>query len=348
MPSISFSPKTKTKKLLRDLNERSRYVLVHRFGLEGDGSKRTLESIGSEFGITRERVRQIENFAIKAIRKSESFAEAREIFDELKVIIDDFGGIVDHDHLLDELSEDQVTKNHVHFYLVLGDEFTEHKENKAFAKRWSTDQKIADKVHVILDELYQSLKKQDLVAEADLLDKIINHGHLGDVEPVKKNKDHARRWLRFSKKIKKNALDEYGRHDSPNVSTRGIKDLAYLVMRRHGSPLHFTEVAEAITELFDKEAHTATCHNELIKDSRFVLVGRGLYALKEWGYREGVVRDIIKEILREEGPLTKEEIIDRVLKERYLKENTITVNLQNREVFNKDKDGRFHLVEDEA
>lgn len=348
MPSISFSPKAKTKKLLRDLNERSRYVLSHRFGLEDDGNKRTLESIGSEFGITRERVRQIENFALKAIRKSDSFSEAREIFDELKAVIDGLGGIVDHDYLLEGLSGDPVTQNHVHFYLVLGDQFTEHKENKAFNKRWSTDQKIADKVHSILEEIYQGLKKEDLIAESEILVRIVDHGHLTDVEVSKKNKDHARRWLRFSKKIKKNALDEYGRHDSPNVSTRGIKDLAYLVMRRHGSPLHFTEVAESITELFGKEAHTATCHNELIKDKRFVLVGRGLYALKEWGYREGVVRDIIKEILREDGPLTKEEIIDLVLKERYLKENTITVNLQNRDVFERDEDGRYHLKEEEV
>ena len=52
--------------------------------------------------------------------------------------------------------------------------------------------------------------------------------------------------------------------------------------------MHFKEVAEAISKTFGKKTHYATCHNELIKDSRFVLVGRGMYALAEWGYQAGI------------------------------------------------------------
>ena len=113
------------------------------------------------------------------------------------------------------------------------------------------------------------------------------------------------------------------------------------MMRKHGSPMHFREVAEAITNTFEKKCHTATCHNELIKDNRFVLVGRGMYALSEWGYKPGVVRDVIKEILKREGPRTKEEVVDKVLKERYLKKNTILVNLQNPKYFKKNKDKKY-------
>ena len=78
-------------------------------------------------------------------------------------------------------------------------------------------------------------------------------------------------------------------------------------------------------------------HNELIKDQRFVLVGRGIYALAEWGYAKGVVRDVIRDLLAKHGPLTKDEIMDKVLKERYVKENTILVNLQNPKFFKKNK-----------
>ena len=115
-------------------------------------------------------------------------------------------------------------------------------------------------------------------------------------------------------------------------------------MRRHGSPMHFREVAKAIGETFDRDAHVATTHNELIKDGRFVLVGRGIYALKEWGYTEGVVKDVIRAILKKEGPLNKDQVIDRVMKERYLKKNTILVNLQNSKYFKKLKDGRYALA----
>src|SRR6185436_18166513 len=101
------------------------------------------------------------------------------------------------------------------------------------------------------------------------------------------------------------------------------------------------EVAKAISDTFGKKTHIATCHNELIKDHRFVLVGRGVYALKEWGYTPGVVKDVIKQILKKEGPLSKEDVIDRVMKERYLKKNTILVNLQNPKYFKKNKSGLY-------
>lgn len=51
--------------------------------------------------------------------------------------------------------------------------------------------------------------------------------------------------------------------------------------------------------------------------------------MSEWGYTEGIVKDVIRDILQKESPLSREEIIDRVLKERYVKGNTVIVNLQN-------------------
>ncbi len=109
--------------------------------------------------------------------------------------------------------------------------------------------------------------------------------------------------------------------------------------------MHFKEVAESIKNLFSKKAHVATTHNELIKDKRFVLVGRGLYALSEWGYSAGVVKDVLRDILNTHGPLTREEIIDKVRKERYVKDNTIIVNLQDSSIFKKLPDGNYMIVE---
>jgi DNA-directed RNA polymerase delta subunit len=124
-----------------------------------------------------------------------------------------------------------------------------------------------------------------------------------------------------------------------------MRDYAFLVIRKHGSPIHFKEVAKAITHYFNKKAHVATTHNELIKDKRFILVGRGLYALAEWGYMSGVVKDVIKKIIDKNGPLTKDKIIEKVMKERYVKENTILVNLQNPKFFRRDKEGKYHNLD---
>ena len=72
-----------------------------------------------------------------------------------------------------------------------------------------------------------------------------------------------------------------------------------------GLILNFREISEAInrTNFVGRAAHPQTVHNELIKDPRFVLVGRGIYGLSEHGFKPGIAREIISQILKEEGPL---------------------------------------------
>jgi hypothetical protein len=342
MPSeISFKPKQVSKALLSSLPERARDVIRKRYGL--DGERFTLEAIGQEYKITRERVRQIENFALKLIRQSNDFKAAGPIFKELAEQMEKQGAIVHEGSFLTALTQDPIAQNHIYLLLVIGEPFTRLKEDDLFAHRWTTDRNVAEKVHSALNDLHESLSANDLLAEEELIesftDKLKTCFKEASIEP-----DKAKRWLSISKCIGTNPLGEWGLQSSPNVKIRGIRDCAFLVMRRHGSPMHFREIAQKITETFGKEAHPATCHNEVIKDSRFVLVGRGLYALTEWGYTKGVVRDVIREILKKDGPLTKEEIIQRVSKERYVKENTIVVNLQNPNYFKKNKDGKYLAV----
>jgi hypothetical protein len=339
MATTKLKPKQTTKKILSPLKDRAFDVVVNRFGLSEDAKRKTLEAIGEKYGITRERVRQIEHAALNAIRKSDAFKSEKATFEEIKNMIDAFGGLVAEGDFLNTISKDPKVQNHIHFYLVLGDEFTKHKEDEHFQSRWSTDDTTADQVHNSLKKLYESLHDDDLVSENDLINKFIDQ--LKETSNKLFNAEIAKRWLSVSKKVNRNPLGEWGKAESSNVKTRGIKDFAFLMMRKHGSPMHFREVATAICDTFDKKTHVATCHNELIKDGRFVLVGRGIYALSEWGYKKGVVRDVIRDILKKEGPLSKEDIIDRVLKERYLKQNTILVNLQNPKYFKKNKNGLY-------
>ena len=341
-PTLTFNPKQVSKRLLGVLSERARDVLVKRYGL-GDKSKRmTLESIGSLYGITRERVRQIENYALASIRKSEGYAKEIPIFNELKEEVLFFGAIVSEQEFLEYLSKDQSMQNHFHFLLVVGEAFEKRREDEHFTHRWHVDHQVAGRIEVALKKLYSDLSDEDLISEAEMIASFLEH--VKDLSDHYLNEEMVKRWLAISKKIGRNPLGEWGPTSSANITPKGIRDYAYLAIRQHGSPLHFTEVSRRIAELFEKKAHTATTHNELIKDSRFVLVGRGLYALTEWGYVEGVVRDVIKKILNENGPLTKEEIIDKVLKERYVKPNTILVNLQDVKYFVKNSDGTYSLV----
>lgn len=334
MPGITFKPKAVSKKLLTTLNPRTREIVVNRYGLEKEG-RMTLEAIGKTYDITRERVRQIENFALATIKKSKDYKEHTFVFDELKNIVKELGGIISEDHLMKHVSKDPVVQNHIMLYLALGDDFKKHKEDDNFKAHFTTDDKTAVHVREALTKLYGSISENDLVSEEDIFNRFMSH--LTElIGEYKDNKEIIYRYLALSKVIGKNQLSEWGRMTSPHVKARGIKDYAYLIMRRAGRPMHFKEVAQEINKTFGKKAHVATCHNELIKDSRFVLVGRGMYGLKDWGHTGGVVRDVIVEVLKEAGrPLPKEEIIKRVLAKRIVKPNTVLVNLQNGKHFRK-------------
>jgi hypothetical protein len=152
-------------------------------------------------------------------------------------------------------------------------------------------------------------------------------------------------YIDASKGIDLNKFGHYGLSHWPEISPRGVRDKAYLILKQHGEPLHFRNITELINEhnIDHKRAQVETVHNELIKDSRFVLIGRGIYALSNWGYIPGTVSDVIANVLKENGPLNKEEILKKVLEKRVIKENTILINLQNRKIFNKDAEGKYSL-----
>jgi len=340
--TLGFKPKQAVKKLLLALPERSRDIIVKRYGLGKNPERMTLDSIGQIYKITRERVRQIENHAIAAIRKSKNYSEEKSSFDEIEKYISSLGGVIVEQELLDSISKDESIQSCINFILVVGHPFNKMKEDEDFKHRWFIDNNLAQKIQISLKKLYENLKDDELISEQEMIKTFLSY--IEDVSEQYRTEEIAKRWLNLSKKISKNPLGEWGKTSSSNISTKGVRDYAYLVIRKHGSPIHFKEVAKAIATVFNKKAHVATTHNELIKDPRFILVGRGLYALSEWGYMSGVVKDVIRKVIEKNGPMTKKEIVEKVMKERYVKENTIIINLQNKKYFTKNADGRYEVV----
>ncbi len=337
---LAFSAKSVSKELLNDLSERARSVLADRFGLVSGGKGRTLEAIGKEYGITRERIRQIESSGIAAVRDSAAYAKHVKTLDELKKAIEELGSILPERTILEEIPKSD-EQNHILFLLTVGTHFGERRETADFHRRWHVDASLAESVEEALSRLYEGVEPMSLLPEEEFLVEFARHLKENGI----KNRDMETltRWLALSKRLARNPLGEWGRVESPHVRIKNTRDFAYLTLKRHGSPMHFKEVAAGIRELFKREAHPATTHNELIKDTRFVLVGRGLYALTEWGYAPGVVRDVIRNVLTRDGALTREEIIERVKRERYVKDATIVVNLQHSE-FARDNEGKYVVV----
>ncbi|HEY0010583.1 MAG TPA: sigma factor-like helix-turn-helix DNA-binding protein [Candidatus Paceibacterota bacterium] len=339
---MSFDSAVLTKQLLAEVPERAREVLVFRFGLGASSERETLEAIGERWGITRERVRQIEAAGLEAIRSSKTFEDSQAAFKELSDYMHTLGAIVHEDDLLTGLAADEKARNRFRFLLVVGSAFFRERETDDFYARWHVDHGTAEKVHRALSSLYSSLSDEEVLTEGDMLDRFLEE--LKGVNDAYKTEETLKRWLSLSKSISSNPLSEWGKAGAPAIRTKGIRDYAYLVIKRSGAPMHFSDVAKSISTLFAKEAHVATTHNELIKDQRFVLVGRGLYALSEWGYQPGVVRDVIRDVLKREGPMTRESVMDEVKKVRYVKDNTILVNLNDSRYFKRNKNGTYAVA----
>lgn len=333
-------------KLLSNLSDRSKDVVEKRFGLKKKQGRNTLESIGQEHGITRERVRQIENAAKKVILETEVYKkESKKLVNILKKEIDKFGGLISEKEFLSYLTEDKDTQDHLHFLLHISEPFFDEKKKEFKDKVWFTDKNSFEAFEKSLEKLYKDLNTDELLTEKEIIEKFTVR--LKEHTSNKKllQNDTVKRLMNISKKIAFNDLGQWGLADSRNINTKGVRDYAYLILNQTQDPLHFRDLSAEIAKQFSKKVNVATVHNELIKDQRFILVGRGMYGLKEWGvFSDGTVSDVIKEVLKTaKKALDKQEIISKVLEKKQVKEQTILINLANR-TFKRTKDGKYKIA----
>jgi len=309
----------------------------------GNGERETLEAIGEKYNITRERIRQIQEDAISKIKPR--MENHQPVFDYFTTQFDSCGSLKREDILLNLLGEEKF-QNHVFFLLTLAKPFLRFPETDEHHSFWTTEPKPLNFSQKTINSFYKFLLKK----KEPVMLKNVSASHVfgKDAEREKINRlslQAFQSFLEISKKIQQNKDGFFGLKDWPEINPKGIKDKAYLAFKKEQKPLHFNVVAK----LIGSNSNPQSVHNELIKDSRFVLVGRGSYALKEWGYKPGVVKDVIVEILKQaKKPLTKEEILEKVKKQRLVKENTILLNLNNKKYFSKNPVGKYILANKRA
>jgi hypothetical protein len=329
---------------MKGLPSRTTGVIERRFGLKS-GKRETLEAIGKSYGLTRERIRQIEKDGFSEIENR--IKEHQDVFNYFKKVLNSFGGFKREETLLSFLAEEKF-KNHILFLLAVNSDFQKISESKDLYSFWVVDKNSFTPAKKIIKQVINFLKKEKKPFKLEKLFNAQKKDFL-KIFGKKLNKNIFQSCLELSKEIQKNPDGEYGLKHWLVINPRGIKDRAYLVLKKEKAPLHFKEITALIEELpfpYPKKVHAATVHNELIKNEHFVLVGRGLYALKEWGYFPGVVKDVIVKVLKEaKKPLSKREISEKVLKERFVKENTIFLNLNNKNYFLRDGEGRYGIRE---
>lgn len=342
---LPLPPHEAIKLILKNLpSRRMRDVIERRFGLRG-GSAHTLQAIGKEYKITRERVRQIEYDALKQLRKPENLQDVAPIFQAMNAHLAMHGGVMAEHQLMADLCEHRYHP-HAALLLDIGPSFHRLAETETHHQRWTIDKNAATLAENVLASVIKNFETEKRTVSDEELKRMIAdaakevHGEMPQAHVIET-------LLASSKAIRKNPYGEYGLTWWPSISPSGVKDKAYVAIAKANKPLHFREVAEAINKAgwSKKKAHPQTVHNELIKDKRFVLVGRGLYALKAWGYEPGAVRDVIVSVLKEaKKPLTKDEIVAASTAKRLVKVPTILLNLQNKKLFKRLQDGTYTLT----
>lgn len=270
-----FNYKKISQGLLQDLPQRTQAIISRRFGFE-KGNKETLDAIGRDYGITRERVRQIENFGMEKARENAKSLSPN-AFQYFSQQINAFGGFKKEESLLQELGGSDF-KPYVLFLLNVDNQFKRFSEKDDFFPAWAMEAKPIKQAHKTAMSFIKELEKRN------------KPFMLEDSKTYKANRARAKAILasvELSKRILKNSDGLCGFATWPEINPKGIKDKAFLALKKENKPMHFTDVADLIqaNEKYKKPYLFKTVHNELIKDNRFVLVGRGLYGLLEWGYR---------------------------------------------------------------
>lgn len=330
--------------ILKNLPQRTTEVIERRFGLRTE-KRETLEAIGKSHNITRERVRQIEKEGFGQI--GPKIKEHQKVFQYFNKTLKSFGDLKKEEDLLRFLGGEKF-QNHALFLLTIGGDCVKASEDENFYALWMGNKEAVDLAQKVIKLTVNNfVKKRKPLTLNELFET--QKRELSKILGKRLNKNIFISYLDISKKIQKNYEGEFGLNDWLEINPRGVKDKAYLVLKKETKPLHFSQIATFVAELpfpLQKKTHIATIHNELIKDQRFVLVGRGLYALKEWGYESGVVKDIIFKTLKaSKKSLSKKEILEKVLEQRFVKENTVLLNLQDKKYFLKDSQGKYTIKE---
>lgn len=324
--------------------DREREIISRRFGLFD--RRETLEQIGEMLGITRERVRQLEKAILVRLKIATEDGKITSIGDVERLIVRDLsengrvGRVQDVTGRLAGTDQMPKYRSQVAFIAELSPKLTVVNENDAYHHAIGIaengDEKTVKK-HV--DQVVKTIKEGKEPIHIENLHKHLDYEH----------PNHVRGLASISKQLA-SLKDVWGLTKWPTVNPKNIRDKIYVILQDNGKPMHFSEIAKAIkdSDFKRKNVTTQAIHNELIKDKRFVLIGRGIYALSSWGYSKGTVSDIISEVLREAGePLHRDEIIRRVLKKRQVKETTILLNLQSKPEFKRVAKATYTLAEAE-
>jgi len=337
-PQITVNLNELLDNLFLVLTEKEALVIQKRFAIRGE-QKQTLEKIGKHFNVTRERIRQIESIALNKLRRTVRTTRLDEVNSTAKEILRFQGGVMREDLLISDslvriAGSKDIDGAILRLSFAIDNEMVEGNHANTFAPFWRMESLSMDDISLIVNSIVKILKKRKSCMKTDEIVSAIQALNL--FEGRMPSRELIVSSLQIDERLRE-ITEGWGLTEWRFVRPRSIRDKVEIILKKTGEPLHFMEIANRIREAhFDhKNVTVQAVHNELIRYPQFVLVGRGLYALREWGYEPGTVADVIENILKDKGPLSKKEIIAEVSKQRNVKIGTISLNLQKMPYFTR-------------
>ncbi len=331
---LTHEVKDQIAQLLLLLNQKEKFVIEKRFNLD-DNKKFTLEEIGQEFNVTRERIRQIEKSALQKLKRNIATFDINQINELAFNYLQSAGGVLKEEILVSQILTHKPTlsTNFLNLILSLDKRFSRHLNTIEYHPyfrmniipvEWVT--KITEEGAKILNKINEPLEIDDLI-----------HDVTNKIEESKTLQKSTFQSIFSVYKHFKILENKIGLQKWRHINPKTLRDKIYFILRNKKKAMHFVDISNAIiNSSFDKKhLNLQAIHNELIRHEDFILIGRGIYALKEWGYQEGTVADVIESILKKHESLDEEQIVSEVLKIRQVKPITVLLNLKNKPQFQR-------------
>ncbi len=333
--------------ILKSLSEKEKNVIERRIGLKWE--KETLQNIGNSFtpSVTRERIRQIEESGIKKIGRIVKATILTDIQTKAMEYLNLHAGVISSEKLINNIIKDLKIEDDVNKALIEtvihSDYDIEKSKQKLGCKIYFYLPKIDKKdITAVHKEAVKILKKKkDVMEKSVLLEQVVKNLNKNEINAVFVDSvldlfEDLVEWEENLIWLTKWKI----------LNPKTLKDKSLYILKKEKVPMHFVDIWNKITEYLWETVKTNTIHNELIRSDDFVLIGRWIYALKEWGFKPGTVIDVIISIMKKKWePMSTEEITKEVLKERNVKKTTVYMNLQNKKIIERVGRNYYQLKE---
>lgn len=363
--------------LERCKDKRAIEIMKRRYGLNS-GERETLEEIGNSYGITRERIRQIQEKAIKKLRHP-MVKEKNQIIELVEEVLWKNHGIIseeeadqllsnifknipyDGSSLLDLLADIGWIQTHkvgdAPFYspkfsgLNLSVLMTEIIQLLKSNGNLMNVESIAKNLSCKTIEVPAQYVSQNAGSETTLNRSAYNRNYTvyeqKDVMSSDKLIHLVSRCCKLDPRIEEritNHFTLYSLHNRRHIWSVLISQ----ILEKEGIPLHFTEIANRVNDLLreeEKYLDERKVYSLLIETSIFAHTGvRGMYGLTKWGLRKESTQELAIEFIEKSGfPVHWEQIFFYVSKYKDTRRQSIRNILSNSEKFIKKNDGFYWI-----